>query len=118
MAKDKKVDYNKLSLGVKLPVKKAVETPVETVVEQAVSNIHPPSPQESLRTLSQPVAPPPPPVTVVAEPEPVEVKKRTLRVTLDIPQGLHAEIRTYTFRKGVTMKEYFLDLAKKDIGLE
>jgi hypothetical protein len=111
MAKDKKVDYNKLSLGVKLPVKKTVETPVETVVEQAVSNIHPPS-------VSQPVAPPPPAAAVVAEPEPVEVRERTLRVTLDIPQGLHAEIRTYTFRKGVTMKEYFLDLAKKDIGLE
>jgi hypothetical protein len=119
MAKDKNVNYDKLSLGMKLPVKRTIEAPAETVVEAAVSNIHTPS---VIAPIVQPVGLP---AVVAAQkvietpvvPEPEEVKERTLRVTLDIPQSLHAEIRTYTFKKGVTMKEYFLELAKKDIGL-
>jgi hypothetical protein len=123
MTKDKKVDYSKLSLGNKQPIVKpaVVEevlapkqakvpsekplkkskdsaevaiTPVETLVEKAVSAIHTP---EKIEEQIQ--------------------RERTLRVTLDIPLSLHAEIRTFTFRKGISMKEYFLELAKKDIGL-
>jgi hypothetical protein len=51
------------------------------------------------------------------EPEPKVETEITKRVTLDIPLSLHAEIKMNTFRKGLTIKDYLLDLAKKDLGV-
>jgi hypothetical protein len=103
MSKDKKTDYSKLTLGAKIPVKKMVEeepavivpTVAKPKVEKVVREIH-------------------------ATPKiikPTKTDERTLRVTLDIPLSLHAQIRTETFQKGTSMKEYFLELAKKDLGI-
>jgi ribosome maturation protein Sdo1 len=119
MAKDKSTDYTKLTLGAKIPLKQAVAeiveaepapTPpkvisrakeavrVEVVpkkVEQAVNAIH--APQRIVK--------------------PMKTDERTLRVTLDIPLSLHAQIRTKTFQDGISMKEYFLELAKQNLGI-
>ncbi len=110
MAKDKKTDYSKLTLGTKIPINKA-ETEVKSSasimpkaekvekVEKAVSVIHgeKPTPQKITK--------------------PSKTDERTLRVTLDIPLSLHAQIRTKTFQNGISMKEFFLELAKKEIGI-
>jgi hypothetical protein len=50
-------------------------------------------------------------------PAPAAVSEITKRVTLDIPLSLHAEIKMNTFRKGITIKEYLLELARKDLNL-
>lgn len=39
------------------------------------------------------------------------------RITLDIPQHLHTEIKIKTFRQGITLREYFLNLAEADLNL-
>jgi hypothetical protein len=52
---------------------------------------------------------------IVIEPTPVAESEITKRVTLDIGLSLHAEIKMKTFRKGITIKEYLLDLARKDL---
>ncbi len=110
MAKDKKTDYSKLTLGTKIPINKA-ETVVKASasimpksekiakVEKAVSVIHGEKPT------SQKII------------KPSKTDERTLRVTLDIPLSLHAQIRTKTFQNGISMKEFFLELAKKEIGI-
>ena len=54
-------------------------------------------------------------IEVVPEPTPVVESEITKRVTLDIGLSLHAEIKMKTFRKGITIKEYLLDLARKDL---
>lgn len=105
MAKDKKIDYSKLTLGSKKrTVKKKLETPEQ--IDEVVRKIHQPTK----------ATPPPPPVT---PPPPPPVKKervRTKRVTLDIPIPLHAEIRKKTFDMGISMKKYFLDLAQQHLN--
>lgn len=107
MAKDKKTDYSKLTLGSKIPVKKEepiiatiVSTPVEEL-DKVVSAIH----GEKEVVASAKIV------------KPMKTEERTLRVTLDIPLSLHAQIRTKTFNDGISMKEYFLSLAKKDMGI-
>jgi hypothetical protein len=52
---------------------------------------------------------------IVAEPVSVADAEITKRVTLDIGLSLHAEIKMKTFRKGITIREYLLDLARKDL---
>jgi hypothetical protein len=120
MAKDKSTDYTKLTLGTKIPLKKTevvansvtehapvlqkVPVKVKEIVraevapkkvEQAVNAIH--APQKIMK--------------------PTKTDERTLRVTLDIPLSLHAQIRTKTFQDGISMKEYFLEMAKIDLGI-
>lgn len=75
-----------------------IETPkvVERIVEKIVERV---------------VEVPQPPVVPIVETE------ITKRVTLDIPLSLHAEIKMNTFRKGLTIKDYLLNLAKKDLGV-
>jgi hypothetical protein len=92
MAK-KNIDYSKLQLGGKKSVRKPKEVK-EVIPDVAVQQIHQ---QEDTQ---QPIKPP---------------KERTKRVTLDIPISLHAEIRKRTFDMGITMKQYFLDLAREDL---
>lgn len=100
MAKDKKTDYSKLSLGTKRkPVKKVMTS---EAVDAVVEKIHQPEPV----------------VQPVQVQTPREEKVRTKRVTLDIPIPLHAEIRKKTFDMGITMKKYFLDLAQEHLAGE
>jgi hypothetical protein len=54
-------------------------------------------------------------IVETATPNATEITKR---VTLDIPLSLHAEIKMKTFRQGSTIKDYLLELAKKDLGLK
>ena len=54
-------------------------------------------------------------VEVVPEPTFMPDTEITKRVTLDIGLSLHAEIKMKTFRKGITIREYLLDLARKDL---
>ena len=106
MAKDKKTDYSKLTLGSKVPIKKVedvatatISAPPKAELDKVVSAIH----GEKTQT------------TKIMKP--MKTDERTLRVTLDIPLSLHAQIRTKTFQDGISMKEYFLELAKKDMGI-
>lgn len=95
MAK-KNIDYSKLQLGTKKVVRKPKVVEKPTPADIAVQQIH-----------QQPV---------VEESAPFKKEKeRTKRVTLDIPISLHAEIRKKTFDMGITMKQYFLDLARADL---
>lgn len=108
MAKDKKTDYSKLTLGSKIPLTKTEVAPPKAVtvpfpektekLEKAVSVIH------AQKSASQKIV------------KPMKTQERTLRVTLDIPLSLHAQIKTKTFQSGISMKEFFLELAKKDMA--
>ncbi|MEM6699169.1 MAG: hypothetical protein AAF599_12275 [Bacteroidota bacterium] len=94
MAK-KNIDYSKLQLGSKKSIRKPQpKDEKQTVADVAVQKIH----QQAEIKSSM-----------------VEEKERTKRVTLDIPISLHAEIRKKTFDMGITMKKYFLDLAREDL---
>jgi len=42
-------------------------------------------------------------------------EKATVRVTLDIPKGLHKKIKDHTKARGQTIKGYLLFLASQDI---
>ncbi len=42
---------------------------------------------------------------------------KTKRITLDIPLSLHAKIKMRCFEHGITMKEFLLDLAAKELGV-
>lgn len=91
MAK-KNIDYSKLQLGSKKTIRKPAEAK-PTSADAAVQQIH-----KAAEEVIKPIE-----------------KERTKRVTLDIPISLHAEIRKKTFDMGITMKKYFLDLAKEDL---
>ncbi len=41
---------------------------------------------------------------------------RTKRITLDIPIPLHAKIKIRCFEQGITMKDFLLDLAARELG--
>lgn len=94
MAK-KKIEFDKLDLGTKREVRKPATPPANV-----------PSPDVVVQQIHE------------APAEPAAPKVRTKRVTLDIPQPLHAEIRKHTFDLGITMKQYFLELAKQNMGLD
>lgn len=48
-----------------------------------------------------------------------QVEEKTTRSTLDIPVSLHKKIKQQMLNKDIkTLKDYFLDLAKKDLGLQ
>lgn len=101
MAKDKKTDYSKLTLGRKKPVKKKVAKAPD--VDKIVEKIHIEEPAKKVE------------VPEAAAPPKVEEKIPTKRITLDIPVPLHKKIRIRTFGMGITMKQYFLDLAEKEL---
>lgn len=90
MTKDK-TDYSKLALGKKRPVKKAAKINVETdKVDKIVDKIH-----------------------STASPQKENIP--TKRITLDIPIPLHRKVRNRAYDLDITMKRYFLDLARKDL---
>jgi hypothetical protein len=113
MSKDKKTDYSKLTLGAKIPVKKVEAEPIEVApvfIAPRVEKVEKTAKMKVDKAVS----------VIHAAPKimkPMKTDERTLRVTLDIPLSLHAQIRTQTFQKGISMKEYFLELAKKEMGL-
>ncbi|MCR9290159.1 MAG: hypothetical protein NXI23_22540 [Bacteroidetes bacterium] len=89
MAKDK-TDYSKLTLGTKKPIKREEKriNDIDTVVEK----IHTP------------------------EVETIKKDIPTKRITLDIPVPLHRAVRNRAYDLGIPMKQYFLELAKKDLA--
>jgi hypothetical protein len=126
MTKDKKTDYSKLSLGAKIPMKAATVAAVEPEVAKPVTPKAVKPKVEKLEkvveTAKQPTKMEAAVKAIHATPlprmmKPTKTQERTLRVTLDIPLSLHAQIRTKTFQEGISMKEYFLEMAKKEMGI-
>ncbi len=126
MTKDKKTDYSKLSLGAKVPMKAATIAAVEPVapkpvaakavkakVEKVEKAIESPKQPTKMEAAVKAIHATPLPRMM----KPTKTEERTLRVTLDIPLSLHAQIRTKTFQEGISMKEYFLEMAKKEMGI-
>jgi hypothetical protein len=116
MTKDKKTDYSKLSLGAKIPMKSATVAAVEPITPKPVAAKAVKAKVEKVEKVEKVVE------TIHATPlprmmKPTKTEERTLRVTLDIPLSLHAQIRTKTFQEGISMKEYFLEMAKKEMGI-
>jgi hypothetical protein len=46
------------------------------------------------------------------------MEEETKRTTLDIPKSLHKKISRHTLEKDLSLKDYFLGLAMKDMGME
>ncbi|MBK8567462.1 MAG: hypothetical protein IPN76_30110 [Saprospiraceae bacterium] len=42
---------------------------------------------------------------------------KTKRITLDIALPLHAKIKMRCFEQGITMKDFLLDLAARELGV-
>lgn len=106
-----------LKLSPKVELRKMEKNIEET--ERVVAQIHEatiPIVEQPLKMVAEPL------VMIVSEfkmdEEPITTKSEiTKRVTLDIPLSLHAEIKMNTFRRGITIKEYLLELARKDLKL-
>jgi hypothetical protein len=49
---------------------------------------------------------------------PVAKGEETRRFTLDIPKDLHKKISRHALDKDLTLRAYFIELAKKDLGIE
>ena len=45
-------------------------------------------------------------------------EEETKRTTLDIPKDLHKKISRHALDKDLTLKAYFIELAKKDMGIQ
>ena len=87
----KKLNPDKLTLGIRKEVRKEFSTPnkdIETVVQKIHSAV------------------------------PVAVREETRRTTLDIPKDLHKKISRRALDKDLTLKDYFLELASRDLGNE
>jgi hypothetical protein len=126
MTKDKKTDYSKLSLGAKIPMKAATVAAVEPITPKPVAakavKAKVEKVEKVVETAKQPTKMEAAVKAIHATPlprmmKPTKTEERTLRVTLDIPLSLHAQIRTKTFQEGISMKEYFLEMAKKEMGI-
>lgn len=105
MAKDK-TNYDKLSLGKKRPIKKA-PTPIAAMdkietYDRIVEKIHTTSTPEKVEI----------PDSIQKATKPVVITKR---ITLDIPKPLHKRIKNRVYDMEITMKQYFLELAEKDL---
>ena len=48
---------------------------------------------------------------------PVAKGEETRRFTLDIPKDLHKKISRHALDKDLTLRAYFIELAKKDLGI-
>lgn len=94
-----KLDPTKLTLPGKKTIAKPDAFKQADTVETAVRQIH-----EA-------------PGKGVGEDKPKE-KEQTKRTTLDIPETLHKQIKRRLVDDGLTIKDYFLQLAKKDLGLQ
>jgi len=91
----KKLDASKLILGTKKEISKEPVTPtIENNIETVIKKIH---------EKSQPSD---------------DVKEATKRTTLDIEKSLHKKISRHVLDKDLTLKDYFLELAKKDLNIQ
>ena len=96
MATTKKIDPNKLTLGLKKGIiKEGIDNPNN--IETAIQQIHeaPTNDKEKEMALEEP----------------------TRRTTIDIPESIHKQIKRNLVEKDTTMKDYVLDLVKKDLGI-
>jgi hypothetical protein len=84
-----KLDPNKLTLPGKKEIRKNLQS---LEIDKAVMQIHEPG-----------------------EKDMTEVTKRT---TLDIPENLHKTIKRRCVDMGISIKDYFLDLARKDLATQ
>jgi hypothetical protein len=91
----KKLDASKLTLGTKKEISKDQKQSDENNIETVVKKIH----ENSLH------------------PSDDALKEPTKRTTLDIPKPLHKIISRHALDKDLTLKDYFLELAKKDLGV-
>ncbi|OLY95612.1 hypothetical protein SAMN05444008_13015 [Cnuella takakiae] len=94
-----KLDPNKLVLPGKKEISKPATNSQPQLVETAVQKIH-----------EQPE-------NGAGDSKPKKQEEVTRRTTLDIPESLHKAIKRRLIDNGQTIKDYFLDLAKKDLGL-
>ena len=98
MATPKKFDTSKLTLGVKKEInKEPLEKSVNNLVDAAVEQIHNNKPEYKTEPLKQ------------------VVQENTKRTTLDIPESLHKRFKYRALDKGLTIKDYFLELGMKDL---
>jgi hypothetical protein len=99
--KNKKFDTDKLTLGLKKELVKEVNPkPALASIEKAIEEIHP---------------------AAVQKPPADEKKKEwepTKRTTVDIPVSLHKTISKHLVDKDQTLRDYFLELAKKDLNMQ
>ena len=92
---------NTMRLAPKVEFKKSETNP--QITEQMANAIH------------NEVEPTPPPVvapTVTDTPPPVETK----RITLDIPVDIYRDLKMAVFDRSITLRRYLLDLISKDLG--
>lgn len=93
----KKLDASKLTLGTKKEISKEPVTQAsENNIETAIKKIHEKSPHLSDEANKEP----------------------TKRTTLDIPKTLHKKISRHVLDKELSLKDYFLALAIKDLESE
>ena len=91
----KKLDPAKLTLGIKKEITKEHVTPsADKKIETVVKRIHEKNANEIETGSGEP----------------------TRRTTMDIPVPLHKKISHRALDKELTLKDYFLELAKKDLG--
>ena len=99
--KAKKFDTEKLTLGLKRGIiKEGNPNPVDEVIEKAIEEIHEIQIQKPL-----------------ADEKKKEIEP-TKRTTIDIPVSLHKSISKHLVDKDQTMKDYFLELATKDLNMQ
>lgn len=124
----KKIDYSKLDLGSKKPVKKVekpvdpdeavakihTETPAAPVIEEKVEKAQPV--REESRGVVQPAVRSQAKSVKPAETAAEEMEERK-RITIDLPSSLHMELRIKNLREGMTLREYVIRLIKQDMGL-
>lgn len=91
-----KLDANKLVIGLKKDLKKENNSLENNSVESVVRKLH----------------------NAADEKENISERKSTKRITLDIEKPLHKKIALHLVDKDVSFKRYFLDLAKKDLGIQ
>jgi hypothetical protein len=99
--KTKKFDADKLTLGLKREIVKEVKAqPVTQLLERAVGEIHEGATQKPVANEKK------------KETEP------TKRTTVDIPVSLHKLISKHLVDKEQTLRDYFLELARKDLHIQ
>ena len=87
----KKLDASKLTLNIKKDFSKPEETKPVSKIDEIVKSIHQPANEK-------------------------EKNEATKRTTVDVPVSLHKRIAHHVLDKDLTIKEYFLNLAKKDLA--
>ena len=86
----KKINPEKLTLGIKKEFRK--DSPRASNIDSLVQKIHSNAGQG--------------------------IEEETKRTTLDIPKSLHKTISRHALDKDLSLKDYFLGLAMKDIGIK